>query len=461
MSFADRLLSVGAQGITVDPSLGGDPVLVQHCRWEASPSLGSNQGGWVNIVAPGGSILSTTPYNKDYYNLIYGDSTSGYNTYSGTSMAAAFVSGAAARLWGSLPNYTNLQIAQRLTGNGWPAFTASTAAVDVDGDGTDEIAECWDPDYALPGASRTLPLTDLDLAVAMQRSAVWGYARDASNGLALTGAVTHASLGPWLKGVSGPIGTAGVPDDARYDILNLPWSATTLYQIRLAMAGYTNGPQPIDTVTVNGPQIWYKMRDIAVPRYSSNYTFVTTWGNNTSTYLPMDQHLLFPVGAGACDVGLESSALTTNPANICRLGTLSGAPYTRYLHSSRDDSRPLETTSSRPPLYSTTLHPYRLFLRDFDSGNSLRDAVNGRPILRLWQSGIVRSRVDFGGGTAVQSSPACSFDGGAADCSLWFAGSLTASGVFTPINFLGDGVNGAVIPFGASTAPIGALQGGR
>lgn len=61
----------------------------------------SNYGYWVDIIAPGSSIYSTT-YNNSY------------NSYDGTSMASPIVAGAAALVKAQFPNYTPLQVAEQL-----------------------------------------------------------------------------------------------------------------------------------------------------------------------------------------------------------------------------------------------------------------------------------------------------------------------------------------------------------
>lgn len=61
----------------------------------------SNYGYWVDIIAPGSSIYSTT-YNNSF------------NSYDGTSMASPIVAGAAALVKAQFPNYTPQQVAEKL-----------------------------------------------------------------------------------------------------------------------------------------------------------------------------------------------------------------------------------------------------------------------------------------------------------------------------------------------------------
>ncbi|MDS4019133.1 MAG: S8 family serine peptidase [Candidatus Competibacter sp.] len=87
----------------------------------------SNYGNWIDIAAPGEEIFSTfptyqvtqsmfqfDPFNGwDAINLLEG-CPSDYCSRSGTSMAAPFVSGAAAVLWSVYPKWTPDQIVERL-----------------------------------------------------------------------------------------------------------------------------------------------------------------------------------------------------------------------------------------------------------------------------------------------------------------------------------------------------------
>ncbi len=56
----------------------------------------SNYGSWVDVAAPGVSILSTAP---DHKNRIWGNSGAKYGTISGTSMATPHVAGVAGLVW--------------------------------------------------------------------------------------------------------------------------------------------------------------------------------------------------------------------------------------------------------------------------------------------------------------------------------------------------------------------------
>lgn len=77
---------------------------------DANVSRFSNYGGHVDILAPGGDILSTWPTLLS--SQLFGPK--GYEIRSGTSQAAPFVSGAAAILKGIYPNISNQELRARL-----------------------------------------------------------------------------------------------------------------------------------------------------------------------------------------------------------------------------------------------------------------------------------------------------------------------------------------------------------
>ncbi len=84
----------------------------------------SQVGERVDIVAPGSEILS--PINT---------STSSYDSWNGTSMAAPHVSGVAGMIWSVNPTLTGAEVKEILT-----STTVGTVSIDIDGDGVYGVA---------------------------------------------------------------------------------------------------------------------------------------------------------------------------------------------------------------------------------------------------------------------------------------------------------------------------------
>merc|ERR1719506_3557347 len=74
-------------------------------EYDDLPSFANWGGGTVHLAAPGKNIYSTTWFEM-------------YQTYSGTSMATAYVAGAAALVWDFVPRLTNLQLREILISSG-------------------------------------------------------------------------------------------------------------------------------------------------------------------------------------------------------------------------------------------------------------------------------------------------------------------------------------------------------
>jgi subtilisin family serine protease len=453
-AFLNRVLAVAASGVYVTGSTDGQSYWFPYCK---APY--SNYGTWVNIAAPGTDIVSTMP-TKPNWNGIYN-----YGTMSGTSMAAPHVAAIAARVWSVNSLFTNVQIAERLTGGGafpQPRYMAPYGSYDVDDDFTLDLANCWDPTWASQGgaAGRTLPsLTQADVAMGMQRGEISGWTYDATNGNALpSGTILQVYQGPALKGQV----TMADLGQMYWTVSNLPWS-TTPYSLKASKTGYTSGAQPYG-IAYLWPG-WVKggyYSDLAIPKLSANRTFVTSWYTNGDD--DVDQHLLLPpdkpfdVGT---DFGLDKTRLTAS--GDYGTGTLVAYPFARYMADSYYTLRGRHEATAVKALYPTTAGPYRLFNRDYSSGRDLTFATHFPHVLegyspvvatRLWQSGVIKATVSADS-AAIQTTPACTFDGGAAVCDKWLVGTLNSAGVFTPVNTVGDGVNGAVVPYGGANLKAG------
>ena len=191
---------VGAEGTEVfDPEQ-----CASGSRLDSGDSAyGSNYGPWVSIVAPGEAIYSTTPISYPFYlNYFEPHVASRYDYLSGTSQAAAFVSGAAARLWSIKLTETAANIKTNLITRGEELALAATSRSmdnpslgyynDYEGeyiygevdDGYIIAPFCWptaNGDFT--GEHSMDNTTYLNLAAAMQRTAMLVEVKDANTGL--------------------------------------------------------------------------------------------------------------------------------------------------------------------------------------------------------------------------------------------------------------------------------------
>jgi len=277
--------------------------LLKDCATEFT-----NYGDWVTMVAPGSNIYSTTPKSYPFYMNFYNDVPALYGTMSGTSQAAAFVSAAAARVWGTWPTLTALQVKNRLHDSGrllTPATDRDDNASFLAGfdnnlgfanpnDNSDPAAYgvpynplepyndpdtimapfCW-PQTEISGTFSSDPDPDsglvlqdmsatryLNVAAAMARVAFWATVHNGTSGMPMTGAqvkVTRGTTGTTQVGLTTiPAGlTRSQPDVA---LLNLPVTTATTspfnpldttFKLWVSKTSYTNGFQKFNQILVN------------------------------------------------------------------------------------------------------------------------------------------------------------------------------------------------------------------
>ena len=152
-----------------------------------------------------------------------------YDYLSGTSMAAPYVSAAAARDWGyqlvAHPGLTNANIGNSVK-NG-----SSTVVL------ADDV--CWPA--TMSGIHK------LNIAYLLEKGGASAYIRDANTGIPLPG----ATLSAYKNNIS--VGTGLVPTTAigssYVEVINLP--AGTGYTAKGNKSGYTNGAQPAFQHTSN------------------------------------------------------------------------------------------------------------------------------------------------------------------------------------------------------------------
>jgi subtilisin family serine protease len=251
----------------------------------------SNFGDWVSMVAPGEDILSTTPTSNPFY-MNYTDGVPyGYAALSGTSMAAAHVAGAAARVWSigvslfGTPTAANVK--NQLINMGAPLnIVDDPNASGGYGDGgfAGNGPFCW--------PSSMSSSSYLNVADAMQRMSIGAVlALDANTGLPLSGA----------KVMVNALGSARVLDTAMVstttpfvDLLNIPANTTRTFELKVHKARYTTGTTTIGQIVVDpsmAGSVWSGDNlSIAVPQIDG-ISVVATWFNKQA-YMPV-------FGAGA------------------------------------------------------------------------------------------------------------------------------------------------------------------
>jgi len=373
----------------------------------------SNFGAWVSIVAPGEDITSTVPVSYPFYqqyNLNADPDGDGYETWSGTSMAAPFVTGVAARVWsvgsslnGGAPP-TNESVKNRLISTGYPV----TAALDLNTDPISwgyysvyyqdppatfrgEAPYCW-PDASLGALYNMSNARLLNAADAMNRSTLYVYLYNAINGLPLKGTTVGAYIGTAAKSRA---------------FMNSNFSPTAIlpnllrgktYAIKINKTGFTNGQITIKNFTIN-PSDYAYLSDpslsVGVPPMGK-ITGVLDWTIYSSasdldlyTWLPQGADPVY--GDGAVGYNLTGSA------PFIGRGRLVDFPRARSNIEAGFDWANTESITIKPrplfptmPFYNTTQSRHY----DFIVHEYLDGALNANPIyFRLWVGGKIKATV--------------------------------------------------------------------
>ncbi|HSV85246.1 MAG TPA: S8 family serine peptidase [Levilinea sp.] len=234
-------------------------------------AAGSNYGSWVNIVAPGDAIYSTTPVSYPFYLNYYHRIASRYDFMGGTSMAAGFVSGAAARVArltvtvsGVSRQLNAREMKTRLIESGAPLDLAVDPLVGNASKGYDNITHkpdiplygeliddpdpmvlapfCWPAASGPFGARQDMSqAVYLNVAEALDRMALMVEVKDALNGLPVPGAVVRMIDANNVDRGN----TVTIASTAFAIVLNIP--ANNTYRMRITRSGYVTGTQQFNS----------------------------------------------------------------------------------------------------------------------------------------------------------------------------------------------------------------------
>jgi subtilisin family serine protease len=269
-------------------------------------AFGTNYGSWIDIVAPGDSIYSTTPTSYPFYLNYYYQAASGYASMSGTSMAAGFVSGAAARVYRLPSMSSNALVKKELIKWGQPlsyavdpqvadataGFNNQTGKIDKFGNpvlygvpflpiggsdpNTDSVVlapYCW-PTESGPFQQKQdmSSVKYLDIASAMNRMALMAEVKDAFSGLPVAGAtVTMVNAANVSRG-----NAVTAAATSYVVVLNIP--ADNTYKMRVNKTGSTTGAQEFnsDVVGQRGKVIFDAYSTVSLPNNTGMH-FVLDW----------------------------------------------------------------------------------------------------------------------------------------------------------------------------------------
>ena len=434
----DKILSVAAgmspgySDYWVDKDGSGDVGEGEIFSSDQCAAPFSNYGAWVDIVAPGDAILSTTPVSNPFYENFYGNTLIKQDYWGGTSMAASYVSAAAARAWSvkglsTIPaviktllmdtgNPLDFAADQNLSND--PAHAWKSDAYLVSPDTTSnpyvQAPFCWPTNNGPYGPEQSMEnAVYLNIAKAMGRMGLVAEVTDAGTGLPLNGVTVTAGditklATPVIKDTA--ILNAG-GTNGKYSLvvmINLPTKdAGVPIRLQAYKSGYTTGAVTFDVVTGTTDRAGTIQLDpyasVGIPVLNNNISFVLNW---TNPKVDLDMFVIMPnesrpslalvptpdpftgiVGPGSLfsytglGSGLEVEGSLLLPSQVFGAGSTAAMPYAIRLHDGGSGGGPAVETIQvrgnvgtgliplRPMYYGALANQYRVYVTDYSGSD--------------------------------------------------------------------------------------------
>jgi len=384
-----------------------------HClAAEDQSDAFSNYGTWVSISAPGYEILSLAPISVPTPASYNG----GFVSWSGTSLAAPHVSGAAALAWQKYPTYTNAQIGTLIT----TLNASAEAPLNVDG-------TCWPLGTTFQRLDVLAFLEQQFFESCNNKGQIDGYAFDAETGLPLAGATVTAKQGTTTTGIDyvpafGTItylGNTGkyASGYGLFNVLTLDGSNTLTIQETgyMTFSPKNQSGSPV-TIPVN-PCLWSYAGNIPVPPQQPLYWVAITWTPGYTGYYELE-------------VDVYQSGVYQGTINADTPGDLNTYPYALLFWDSYNYFYDLITFPGDPRTYAETIN-IRKLLPGGGYVFYVYDAYNGLNSTSWTTSGI--KAYLFKGNQLVKTYDASTATGGSGQ--LWIINEIVGTTI-TDENFL-------------------------